>query len=63
MIDIRPCLQTYARVAHVRWLKGDLDGAIELMEQAVKAGSTREPEPAAWVVHTPGRVSVASLAT
>ena len=49
MIDIRPCLQTYARVAHVRWLKGDLDGAIELMEQAVKAGSTREPEPAAWV--------------
>jgi len=47
MIDIRPCLQTYARVAHVRWLKGDLDGAIELMERAVKAGSTREPEPAA----------------
>jgi tetratricopeptide (TPR) repeat protein len=48
MIDIRPCLQTYARVAHVRWLKGDLDGAIELMERAVKASSTRDPEPAAW---------------
>jgi tetratricopeptide (TPR) repeat protein len=48
MIDIRPCLQTYARVAHVRWLKGDLAGAIELMERAVKASSTRDPEPAAW---------------
>jgi hypothetical protein len=25
MVDIRPCMQTYARVAHVRWLKGDLE--------------------------------------
>ncbi len=48
MIDIRPCMQTYARVAHVRWLKGDLDGALELMRIAVEAGSTRDPEPAAW---------------
>lgn len=48
MIDIRPCAQTYARVAHVRWLKGDLDGALELMRMAVEASSTRDPEPAAW---------------
>ncbi len=48
MIDIRPCMQTYARVAHIRWLKGDLDGALELMRIAVEASSTRDPEPAAW---------------
>lgn len=48
MIDIRPCLQTYARVAHLRWLKGDLGGAEELMIKAVEAGSSRDPEPAAW---------------
>jgi tetratricopeptide (TPR) repeat protein len=48
MIDIRPCLQTYARVAHMRWLKGDLAGAEELMRLAVEAGNSRDPEPAAW---------------
>ena len=48
MIDIRPCLQTYARVAHLRWLKGDLAGAEELMRLAVEAGNSRDPEPAAW---------------
>jgi tetratricopeptide (TPR) repeat protein len=48
MIDIRPCLQTYARVAHIRWLKGDLEGAAELMATAVEESSERDPEPAAW---------------
>lgn len=48
MIDIRPCLQTYARVAHLRWLKGDLAGAKELMRLAVESGNSRDPEPAAW---------------
>jgi len=48
MIDIRPCLQTYARVAHVRWLRGDLEGAIEMTQLAVKASTPRDPEPAAW---------------
>ncbi len=48
MIDIRPCMQTYARVAHLRWLKGDLEGALELMRIAVEASTTRDPEPAAW---------------
>jgi tetratricopeptide (TPR) repeat protein len=48
MIDLRPCLQTYVRVAHLRWLKGDLAGAEELMVKAVEAGNSRDPEPAAW---------------
>lgn len=32
MIDLRPDLQSYSRGAHIRWLKGDLRGAVELME-------------------------------
>lgn len=48
MVDLKPCLQTYSRVAHMRWLKGDLHGAIEATRMAVSAGNTREPEPTAW---------------
>jgi tetratricopeptide (TPR) repeat protein len=48
MIDTRPCLPSYSRVAHFRWLKGDVVGAIELAEQAVTCGSYRDPEPLAW---------------
>ena len=48
MVDLKPCLQTYSRVAHMRWLKGDLSGAIAAARLAVSAGSPREPEPSAW---------------
>ncbi|MEO5720160.1 MAG: tetratricopeptide repeat protein [Chthoniobacterales bacterium] len=48
MVDLKPCLQTYSRVAHMRWLKGDLSGAIVMARMAVSAGSPREPEPSAW---------------
>jgi tetratricopeptide (TPR) repeat protein len=48
MIDLRPDLQSYTRIAHMRWLKGDLDGAIEVMRMAVTSGSPRDPEPTAW---------------
>jgi tetratricopeptide (TPR) repeat protein len=49
MIDAKPCLPSYSRVAHLRWLKGDLDGAIEVIRQAAATGSYRDPEPLAWV--------------
>jgi tetratricopeptide (TPR) repeat protein len=48
MIDLRPDLQSYTRIALMRWLKGDLDGAIEVMRMAVTSGSPRDPEPTAW---------------
>ena len=34
MVDLRPDLQSYSRVAYMRWLKGDLDGAIEVARLA-----------------------------
>jgi tetratricopeptide (TPR) repeat protein len=49
MVDLRPDLQSYARAAHVRWLTGDLDGAIELMKLATAASSPNDPEAGAWV--------------
>jgi len=48
MMDLKPFYQSYVRAAHLRWLKGDLDGAIEMMTQAVKAASPRDPESVAW---------------
>lgn len=48
MIDLRPDLQSYARAAHVRWLTGDLEGAIELMKLATAASSPNDAEASAW---------------
>ena len=48
MVDMKPGPQSYSRAAHVRWLKGDLSGAIELMRMAAGAGSPRDGESAAW---------------
>src|SRR4029077_1767075 len=48
MMNLKPDLQAYARAAHMRWLKGDLDGAIEVMQLAVSAASPLDAESAAW---------------
>ncbi|PZR74893.1 MAG: hypothetical protein DLM73_06680 [Chthoniobacterales bacterium] len=48
MVDLKPCLQTYSRIAHLRWLKGDLPGALEMARVAGSSGTPREPEATAW---------------
>ena len=48
MVDLRPDLQSYSRVAHIRWLKGDLEGAIEAARLAVSAASPLDRESASW---------------
>jgi tetratricopeptide (TPR) repeat protein len=48
MVDLRPDLQSYARAAHVRWLTGNLEGAIELMKLATSSSSPNDPEAGAW---------------
>lgn len=48
MMDQKPGPQAYSRTAHVRWLKGDLQGAIAVMEMATGASSSRDHESAAW---------------
>ena len=51
MLDLKPEPQGYARAAHIRWLKGDVDGALELIRLAAGGASPRDPESAAWM-HT-----------
>jgi tetratricopeptide (TPR) repeat protein len=48
MMDLRPGPQAYSRAAHVRWLKGDLDGARGLMRMAAQAAGAGDSESAAW---------------
>ncbi|MDR3456564.1 MAG: tetratricopeptide repeat protein [Verrucomicrobiae bacterium] len=49
MVDQKPDMQAYIRIANVRWLKGDLAGATEVMQLAAGAASPNAPEAAAWV--------------
>ncbi len=47
MVDLRPDLSSYARVAYVRELTGDLPGAIVAMRAAAEAGEASK-EGGAW---------------
>jgi tetratricopeptide (TPR) repeat protein len=48
MMDLKPGPQAYNRAAHIRWLKGDLEGARESVEMAAQAAGRGDPESAAW---------------
>jgi tetratricopeptide (TPR) repeat protein len=48
MIDLRPDSSAYARVAYLRSLHGDIDGAVQAMKLAVKAADPNDPEAMAW---------------
>lgn len=48
MIDLKPGLQSYSRGAHLMWLRGDTEGAINVMRAAASAGGPRVAEPTAW---------------
>jgi tetratricopeptide (TPR) repeat protein len=58
MVDLKPSPQGYVRAAHMRWLKGDLGGAIEIMRMAAGSSTPRDPESAAW---TYGRLALYEL--
>jgi tetratricopeptide (TPR) repeat protein len=50
MVDLRPDLQSYSRVAYMRWLKGDLEGAIDVARMAARAASPLDPESGLWTL-------------
>jgi tetratricopeptide (TPR) repeat protein len=50
MVDLKPNLPSYARVAYLRFLRGDNLGAKQAYRMAMDAGqSTKDTEPLAWV--------------
>ncbi|MEO7412848.1 MAG: tetratricopeptide repeat protein, partial [Opitutaceae bacterium] len=48
MVNLKPSLDSYARAANIRWIKGDLAGAIELQTLAVRSGGAADPGALAW---------------
>ena len=50
MMDQRPGPESYARAAALRWQTGDIEGAIEMMQLAVRSTSPRRAEPLAWAL-------------
>jgi tetratricopeptide (TPR) repeat protein len=47
MVDLRPDSSAYARIAYIRELYGDIEGAVEAMQTAIDFGSPF-PENIAW---------------
>jgi tetratricopeptide (TPR) repeat protein len=62
MIATRPDLRSYSRVAYLRELHGDLDGALEAMRLAANAGVTGT-EQRAWVLYNSGLLLLQKNAT
>jgi tetratricopeptide (TPR) repeat protein len=48
MVNLRPDTAAYSRVAYLRELHGDTEGAIQAMRIAVRAADPRSPESGAW---------------
>ncbi|MDX2033046.1 MAG: hypothetical protein SF339_20380 [Blastocatellia bacterium] len=48
MMEQRPGPQAYSRASHVRWLKGDLDGARILMRMAAQSAGDGDADSSAW---------------
>ncbi len=49
MVNLRPGVEASSRIAHLRWLKGDLPGAIAAMEDAARVASPQDATTIAWV--------------
>ena len=54
MVDLRPNMESYARVSHVRSLHGDADGAIEAMKMAARIADPMNKEVQAWCLYRLG---------
>jgi tetratricopeptide (TPR) repeat protein len=50
LMALKPGLEAYSRAANLRWLTGDLPGAIQAMEAAVRAGSPIDATATAWTL-------------
>ena len=50
MVNLKPGVESYSRIAQLRWLKGDLAGATAAMEMAMRAVTPRDDAAAAWTL-------------
>jgi tetratricopeptide (TPR) repeat protein len=49
-VELKPGAEAFTRISHVRWLKGDLAGAVAAMEMAARAADARSAETRAWIL-------------
>lgn len=59
MVDLRPDLASYARIAYARELTGDVDGAIDAMRLATSVASG-SPDDGAWAHYQLGELLLGS---
>lgn len=50
MVDLKPNMSSYARVAHLRSLHGDHEGAIEMFKLAARTANPSDKEAQSWNV-------------
>lgn len=50
MADLKPGAEADTRIAHIRWLKGDLPGAIAAMTAALRETSPDDKTSTAWIL-------------
>ena len=55
MVTLRPNQSSYNRASYYRWVTGDAEGAIAIMQQAIAAGSP-SPENTAWCLNDLGNL-------
>ncbi|HEY0426464.1 MAG TPA: tetratricopeptide repeat protein [Pyrinomonadaceae bacterium] len=48
MVDLKPNSSAYARVSHIRSLRGDTKGAIEMMKTAARTADPQDKEAQSW---------------
>lgn len=58
--NLKPGAEADVRIAQVRWLKGDLPGAIRALEDAVRATSPRDGATLAWALSRLGTLRLQS---
>lgn len=56
MLDQRPALPAFSRAAWLRWLHGDVDGALQMWGEALKGSGPTDPEPRAFVLSEIGHL-------
>jgi tetratricopeptide (TPR) repeat protein len=56
LLDASPDQESYSRASHLRWLTGDVEGAIDLMKRAVAHGSVEELDGWNWCTGELGRL-------
>jgi tetratricopeptide (TPR) repeat protein len=50
LLELKPGAEAFSRVAHVRWLKGDVDGAVSALRSALQATDRQDAETRAWLL-------------